>query len=80
MKNNNSNLNNIVFRGPVQLNFILKFNDPLFLNITDIPFQYRQKFILTTTEDDQKEVYRLTGKKPILLEDVSPSKIQKALG
>ena len=36
--------------------------------------------ILTTTEDDQKEVYRLTGKKPILLEDVSPSKIQKALG
>tara|TARA_R100000742_G_C4273704_1_gene93360 strand:- start:820 stop:1257 length:438 start_codon:yes stop_codon:yes gene_type:complete len=36
--------------------------------------------ILTTTEDDQKEVYRLTGKKPILLEDASPSKIQKALG
>lgn len=35
--------------------------------------------ILTTTEKDQKEVYRLTGRKPILLEDVSPSLIQKAL-
>jgi hypothetical protein len=35
--------------------------------------------ILATTEEDQKEVYRITGIKPILLEDVSPSKIQGAL-
>ena len=35
--------------------------------------------ILTTTEEDQKEVYRLTGLKPILVKDVSPSLIQKAL-
>jgi hypothetical protein len=36
--------------------------------------------ILTTTEEDQKEVYRLTGLKPVLLENVNPSTIQKALG
>ena len=36
--------------------------------------------ILTTTEEDQKEVYRLTGFKPILLENVNPSTVQKALG
>jgi len=36
--------------------------------------------ILTTTEEDQKEVYRLTGLKPILLDNVNPSTIQKALG
>lgn len=36
--------------------------------------------ILTLTKQDQKEVYRLTGVKPILVEDVSPSKIQKAIG
>jgi len=36
--------------------------------------------ILTTTEQDQKEVYRLTGVKPVLLENVNPSTIQKALG
>ena len=57
LKNNNSNLNNIVFKGPVQLNFILKFKDPLFLNITDIPFQYKQKFILTTTEDNDGRLH-----------------------
>ena len=36
--------------------------------------------ILTTTEEDQKEVYRLTGLKPILLDNVNPSTIQRALG
>jgi hypothetical protein len=36
--------------------------------------------ILTTTEEDQKEVYRLTGLKPILLESVSPSAVQRAIG
>lgn len=36
--------------------------------------------ILTTTEEDQQEVYRLTGLKPILLESVSPSVIQRAIG
>jgi len=35
--------------------------------------------ILTATEEDQKEVYRLTGVKPILLDSVSPSSIVKAL-
>ena len=35
--------------------------------------------ILTTTAEDQKEVYRITGQKPILIEDASPSNIQKAL-
>ena len=57
LKNNNSNLNNIVFKGPVQLNFVLKFKDLLFLNITDIPFQYNQKFILTTTEDKEGRLH-----------------------
>ena len=36
--------------------------------------------MLTTTEEDQKEVYRLTGLKPILLDNVNPSTIQRALG
>lgn len=36
--------------------------------------------ILTTTEEDQREVYRLTGLKPILLESVSPSAVQRAIG
>ena len=36
--------------------------------------------ILTTTEEDQQEVYRLTGLKPILLESVSPSAVQRAIG
>lgn len=36
--------------------------------------------ILTSTEQDQKEVYRITGVKPILVKDVSPSSIQKAIG
>lgn len=35
--------------------------------------------ILTTTEEDQQEVYRLTGLKPILLESVSPSAVQRAI-
>ena len=35
--------------------------------------------ILTTTEEDQQEVYRLTGLKPILLESVSPSVVQRAI-
>jgi len=35
--------------------------------------------ILTTTEEDQKEVYRLTGLKPILLESISPSAIHKVI-
>lgn len=40
----------------------------------------RSTKILTTTEEDQKEVYRLTGLKPVLLDNVNPSTIQKALG
>ena len=36
--------------------------------------------ILTTTEEDQKEVYRLTGLKPSLLDNVNPSTRQRALG
>ena len=36
--------------------------------------------ILTTTEKDQQEVYRLTGLKPILLESVTPSAVQRAIG
>lgn len=36
--------------------------------------------ILTTNKKDQKEVYRLTGVKPILLDSVNPSIIHKALG
>src|SRR5210317_1348504 len=40
----------------------------------------RKTKILTTTEEDQKEVYRLTGVKSVLLNNVNPSTIQKALG
>ena len=56
LKNNNSNLNNIVFKGPVQLNFILKFKDPLFLNITDIPFQYMKVQLKDFLQNLTKEV------------------------
>ena len=39
----------------------------------------KQFEILTGTEEDQKEAYRLTGKKPKLLPDIKPSTIQKAI-
>ena len=60
LKNNNSNLNNLVFKGPVGLQFILKFNDPLFLNITDVPFQYKQKFILESSDDNEGRLHPMT--------------------
>tara|TARA_R110002110_G_scaffold127496_1_gene306479 strand:+ start:101 stop:538 length:438 start_codon:yes stop_codon:yes gene_type:complete len=39
----------------------------------------KQFKILTKTEEDQKEVYRLTGKKPPLLPDIKPSTIERAI-
>lgn len=39
----------------------------------------KQSKILTSNEEDHKEVYRLTGVKPILLENLKPSTIEKAL-
>jgi len=38
-----------------------------------------QSKILTSNEEDHKEVYRLTGIKPMLLENLKPSTIEKAL-
>lgn len=52
LKNNNSNLDSQVFNGEVVLNFKLLFNDPLFLNITDIPFGYQQKFIFNSANSE----------------------------
>jgi hypothetical protein len=39
----------------------------------------KQTKILTSNEEDHREVYRLTGVKPILLENLKPSTIEKAL-
>lgn len=60
LKNNNSNLNNLVFSGPIQLVFRLKFNDPLFLNITDIPFGYQQKIVLEPSDDNEGRLHPMT--------------------
>mgnify|MGYP001208764838 CR=1 FL=1 len=57
LKNNNSNLSSVVFAGPITMSFILKFNDLLFLNKTDIPFQYNQKFILKSTDSDKNRLH-----------------------
>ncbi|MDA7797546.1 hypothetical protein N9H57_01700 [Flavobacteriaceae bacterium] len=59
-KNNNSNLGSVVFAGPIVLNFMLKFNDLLFLNKTDIPFQYHQKFVLESSATDQNRLHPQT--------------------
>ena len=57
LKNNNSNLSSAVFAGPIAMSFILKFNDLLFLNKTDIPFQYNQKFVLKSTDSDKNRLH-----------------------
>lgn len=59
-KNNNSNLSSLVFSGAVRLNFILKFNDPLFLNISDIPFKFQQKFILEPSKAEKGRLHPQT--------------------
>lgn len=60
LKNNNSNLDNLVFSGPVQFVFRLKFNNPLFLNITDIPFGYQQKINLEPSDDNEGKLHPMT--------------------
>ena len=67
-KNNNSNIGSLVFSGPVILNFILKFNDVLFLNYTDMPFQYNQKFILKTSDEDKYRLHPLAYADESILE------------
>jgi len=57
LKNNNSNLSSVVFAGPIKMSFILKFNDSLFLNKTDIPFQYNQKFVLKSSDSDENRLH-----------------------
>ena len=57
LKSNNSNLSSVVFAGPIAMSFILKFNDLLFLNKTDMPFQYNQKFILKSTDSDKNRLH-----------------------
>ncbi len=57
LKSNNSNLSSVVFAGPIAMSFILKFNDLLFLNKTDIPFQYNQKFVLKSTDSDKNRLH-----------------------
>ena len=57
LKSNNSNLSSVVFTGPIAMSFILKFNDLLFLNKTDIPFQYNQKFVLKSTDSDKNRLH-----------------------
>lgn len=74
-KNNNSNLGNIVFAGPVELNFILKFNNILFLNFTDIPFQYHQKFILNTTDEEKNRLHPQTYANESIMEPYSENGI-----
>ena len=58
LKNNESNLGSPVFKGNVILNFVMKFKDSLFLNITDIPFQYKQKFILTSINSEAGKLHQ----------------------
>jgi hypothetical protein len=58
LKNNESNLGSPVFKGNVILNFVMKFKDSLFLNITDIPFQYKQKFILTSINAEAGKLHQ----------------------
>jgi len=69
-KNNNSNVNSQVFSGAVVLKFLLKFNDLLFLNFTDMPFEYHQKFILKTSEDKSR-LNQLTHTDESILEPYS---------
>ena len=69
-KNNNSNVNSQVFSGAVVLKFLLKFNDLLFLNFTDMPFEYHQKFILKTSEDKSR-LHQLTNTDESILEPYS---------
>ena len=59
-RNNNSNVGSLVFSGSVTLKFVLKFKDQLFLNYTDIPFQYHQKFVLKATEGDKSRLHPQT--------------------
>ena len=70
-KNNNSNVNSQVFSGAVVLKFLLKFNDLLFLNFTDMPFEYHQKFILKTSEADKSRLHPLTHTDESILEPYS---------
>jgi hypothetical protein len=70
-KNNNSNVNSQVFSGTVFLKFTLKFNDLLFLNFTDMPFKYNQKFILKTSESDKSRLHPLTYTDESILEPYS---------
>jgi hypothetical protein len=57
LKSNNSNLSSVVFAGPIAMSFILKFNDLLFLNKTDMPFQYNQKFVLKSSDSDKNRLH-----------------------
>lgn len=70
-RNNNSNIGNLVFAGPVDLKFILKFNNILFLNFTDIPFQYHQKFVLNTTNEEKNRLHPQTYADESIMEPYS---------
>ena len=70
-KNNNSNVNSQVFSGAIVLKFLLKFNDLLFLNFTDMPFEYHQKFILKKCEADKSRLHPLTHTDESILEPYS---------
>ena len=59
-RNNNSNVGSLVFSGTVTLKFVLMFKDQLFLNYTDIPFQYHQKFVLNALEGDKSRLHPQT--------------------
>ena len=70
-RNNNSNIGNLVFAGPVELKFILKFNNILFLNFTDIPFQYHQKFVLNTSNEEKNRLHPQTYADESIMEPYS---------
>jgi hypothetical protein len=49
----------------------LKFNNILFLNFTDIPFQYHQKFVLNTSNEEKNRLHPQTYADESIMEPYS---------